>query len=229
MRKQFPKYKQADPVLIAPSILAADFTKLGAAIESVSCACDLIHVDVMDGNFVPNISFGQPVLESIQHVTDLPFDVHLMIEKPERYIESFAKAGASGLTIHVEACTHLHRACQEIRAAGLSVGVTINPSTPLAVLEEILPYTDLVLLMSVNPGFGGQSYIPETTEKIRRLRQMINDRGLSVHIQVDGGISTENIAMCWEAGANIFVAGSSIFKSQNPADEIREMKRKCAR
>ncbi len=226
---KFPIYDSEAPVLIAPSILAADFSELGAEIKRIEADADFVHIDVMDGLFVPNISFGAPIMESIRDKSDLPFDVHLMIEAPERYLEQFAKAGADGITVHVETSPHLHRTVQAIRELGCAVGVVINPATPLSTLEEILPLVDLVLLMSVNPGFGGQTYIPETTDKIRRLRQMINQTGKPIHIQVDGGVSAANISELWEAGANIFVAGSAVFKSADPAAEIRKMKAQCAR
>lgn len=225
----FPLYYPDAAALIAPSILAADFSRLGEAIMGISSEADLIHIDVMDGHFVPNISFGTPIMESIKPLTNLPFDVHLMIEKPERYIDDFARAGADAITVHVEAAVHLHRVCQQIREHGIAVGVSLNPGTSLTTLEEILPYVDMVLLMSVNPGFGGQSYIEETTAKIVRLRQMIEESGRPVHIEVDGGISANNIAQLWEAGANVFVAGSAVFRSSDPAGEIKRMKARCER
>lgn len=198
--------------LLAPSILSADFSNLGAQIQLLNQGgADYIHIDVMDGMFVPSISFGMPVIQAIRGLTDRIFDVHLMIEEPGRYIQDFKKAGADLLTVHVEACKHLDRTIQGIREAGCKAGVALNPATPLQVLEHVLSEVDMVLLMSVNPGFGGQSYIPYVTEKIKGLRTMIEERGLQTDIQVDGGIKLENVDMVLEAGANIIVAGSAIF------------------
>ena len=197
---------------LAPSILSADFARLGEAVAAADQAgAHYIHIDVMDGHFVPNISFGLPVIKAIRKCTDKVFDVHLMIEEPVRFLEAFKEAGADIITVHAEACRHLHRTVQAIRALGLGAGVVLNPATPLNVLDYVLEDLDMVLLMSVNPGFGGQTYIPAVTEKIRALRQMIDARGLDVDIEVDGGVGTDNLRMILDAGANVIVAGSQIF------------------
>ncbi len=215
-------------VLISPSILSADFAALGADIARVSETADTIHVDVMDGRFVPNLTIGMPVVKAIRPYTDLPIDCHLMIEDPARYVEAFAEAGADLITVHAETCPHLHRVTQQIRACGCGVGVVINPATSLSALEEILPEVDLVLLMSVNPGFGGQAYIESVTDKIRRLRRQMQERDIQAHIQVDGGVGPSNIQKLWEAGANCFVAGSSVYGKPDPVQAISELK-SCAR
>ncbi|MBQ2287776.1 MAG: ribulose-phosphate 3-epimerase [Lachnospiraceae bacterium] len=200
-------------LVLSPSILSADFANLGEGVERAAKAgAEYIHIDVMDGAFVPNISFGMPVIKAIRPLTDKVFDVHLMIEEPVRYIQEFVDAGADMITVHVEACKHLHRTVQVIKSYGIKAGVVLNPATSLSTIEEILPEVDMVLLMSVNPGFGGQKYIETTTDKIRRLRQMINDRNLNVDIEVDGGVTLDNVDMLIEAGANILVAGSAVYK-----------------
>jgi ribulose-phosphate 3-epimerase len=210
---------------IAPSILSADFAKLGDEIRAVAAAgADWIHVDVMDGHFVPNITIGPLVVEAIRPVTDLPLDVHLMIENADRYVPDFAAAGADIIAVQTEACVHLHRTLQLIRQNDCKAGVVLNPSTPIEGLEWILPDIDLVVLMSVNPGFGGQTFIPATLEKITRLRKMIADRGLAIDIEVDGGVNSKTIASVAAAGANVFVAGSAIFGSEDYAATIAEFR-----
>lgn len=203
---------------LSPSILSADFANLGRDVAAVDQAgAHYIHIDVMDGSFVPNISFGIPVIKSIRKCTTKPFDVHLMIEEPGRYLEAFKDAGADIITVHAEACRHLHRTVQSIKALGLKAGVVLNPATPLSALDYVLQDVDMVLLMTVNPGFGGQKYIPAMTDKIRALRKTITDRMLDIDIEVDGGIDTRNLRMIIEAGANVIVAGSKVFRQ--PIDE----------
>jgi ribulose-phosphate 3-epimerase len=202
-------------IKLAPSILSADFARLGEQIDEVARAgADYIHVDVMDGHFVPNISIGAPVVASIRRVTTLPLDVHLMIEHPERYISQFAQAGADIITVHVEASPHLHATIRLIKELGAKAGVSLNPPTPLGVVEEFLPHVDLVLVMSVNPGFGGQSFIPETLPRIASVRKILDDRGLRAELEVDGGINADNAPDIVKAGANVLAAGNSIFKAQ---------------
>ncbi|GAB4529810.1 MAG: ribulose-phosphate 3-epimerase [Anaerolineae bacterium] len=198
---------------IAASILSADFARLGQQVqEAAAGGADWIHVDVMDGHFVPNITIGPPVVAALRSVTDLPLDVHLMIEQPERLIPEFARAGADCITVHVETCPHLHRTIQQIKELGVKAGVTLNPATPLTALDEILPVVDLVLIMSVNPGFGGQSYIPASTDKIARLRGILDRQGLSdVELEVDGGLKVHNAGEVVAAGASVLVIGSAIF------------------
>ena len=211
--------------LIAPSLLSADFLNLGKDIEMVNRSeADWFHCDIMDGRFVPNISYGIPVVKAISQLAEKPLDVHLMIVEPEKYFEAFVKAGADIITFHYEASTHIHRSVQQLKALGVKAGVVLNPHTPVAVLEDILGDLDLVLLMSVNPGFGGQKFIERTFDKIRKLRAIINEQGLSTLIEVDGGVNTQNAAALFEAGADVLVAGNAVFKSENPEETIRMMK-----
>lgn len=210
-------------IQIAPSILSADFARLGEEINACHGA-DLIHVDVMDGRFVPNITIGPLVVQAVKKITPIPLDVHLMIVEPEKYIDAFATAGASILTVHAEAATHLHRIVQQIKAHGVRAAVSLNPATPLVMLEEILPDLDMVLLMSVNPGFGGQKFIPASLDKIRRLRQMITATGKQIPIQVDGGVTLDNIGTLTEAGAEIFVAGNAVFSTPDYGATIAALK-----
>lgn len=199
---------------LAPSILSADFTHLGEDILTVQrCGAKILHFDVMDGLFVPSISFGMPVLRSIRSLTDMFYDAHLMIQDPGRYVDDFADAGADGITVHAEACLHLDRVLDQIHDRGMKTGVALNPATPLSVLDYVYEKADMILLMTVNPGFGGQKLIPATLEKIARLREILDRKGLSTNIQVDGGIHDETIDLVIEAGANVIVAGSAVFGS----------------
>ncbi len=199
-------------IKISASILSADFCRLGEQVAAAEAAgADYIHCDVMDGHFVPNITIGPLIVGAVRRATSLPLDVHLMIERPERYIPAFAKAGATNLTVHVETCPHLHRTVQQIRELGVGASVTVNPATPLSTLDEILPYVDMVLLMTVNPGFGGQGFIESMCYKIARLRETIELRGLDVDIEVDGGINTSTVGRIVAAGANVLVSGSALF------------------
>jgi ribulose-phosphate 3-epimerase len=202
-------------IKLAPSILSADFARLGEQIDEVARAgADYIHVDVMDGHFVPNISIGAPVVASIRRVTTLPLDVHLMIEHPERYISQFAQAGADIITVHVEASPHLHATIRLIKELGAKAGISLNPLTPLAVVEEFLPHVNLILVMSVNPGFGGQPFIPETVTRIAGVRRILDDRRLHAELEVDGGINADNALNVVKAGADVLVAGNSIFRAR---------------
>ena len=211
--------------LIAPSILAADFANLQRDIEMVNNSdADWFHIDVMDGHFVPNISYGMPVIAAIKKHATKPLDVHLMIEKPERYIEEFAKVGADIITVHYESTVHLHRTLRQIKDAGCKAGVVLNITTPLVVLEDILPECYMVLLMSINPGFGGQKFEDVTYKRIKNLRKMIDEQGLDTRIEIDGGVTDQNIQKLVEAGADAFVAGSHVFNSDNPTATIKRLK-----
>lgn len=209
---------------IAPSILSADFSKLGEEIKDVERGgAEYIHVDVMDGHFVPNITIGPLIVEAIKPVTDLPLDVHLMIENPDAYIQEFADAGASIITVHQEASVHLHRTIQLIKKAGVKAGVVINPATPVQMIKDILPEIDLVLLMSVNPGFGGQSFIPQTIERIEQVAKWREQMNLSFEIEVDGGVNVQTAKACTDAGADVLVAGSAVFNQQDRKKAIEEL------
>jgi len=214
---------------IAPSILSADFTRLGEEINDVEKAgADYIHIDVMDGHFVPNITIGPMIVKAVRRVTDLPLDVHLMISEPDYFIEDFAEAGASIITVHAEALNHLHRTIHLIRDKGVRPGVVLNPATPLGVVEYVLDQLDIVVLMTVNPGFEAQKFIPEVIPKIRRLRKMVNDLNLSLEIEVDGGIDPENIGRVSLAGADVFVAGSAIYYSKDYKETISLMRERMS-
>jgi len=210
---------------IAPSILSADFGRLGEQIKTVERAgASLLHVDVMDGRFVPNITIGLPVVKAISRATRLPIDAHLMIVEPGRYAEQFVQAGAKMVSIHIEADPHAHRTLTSIREAGAQAGIAINPATSLSALEEVIKFADYVLLMSVNPGFGGQEFIPASLDKIRRLRKMIDERGLKARIEIDGGVDSDNVAEIAGAGAEIIVSGSAIFGAPDPAVALRQLR-----
>ncbi|KAB3533132.1 ribulose-phosphate 3-epimerase [Alkaliphilus serpentinus] len=213
-------------IKLAPSILSADFSRLLEDVKKVEEAgCHLLHIDVMDGHFVPNITIGPLVVESLKGKTQLPFDVHLMIENPDQYIKDFVKAGADIITVHSEAVVHLHRTLQFIKSHGVKAAISLNPATPLNVLEYVLEDLDMVLLMTVNPGFGGQGFIPSTLPKIKALKELITTRGLNIDIQVDGGIKADNIQEVVKAGANIIVAGSAIFNSGDIKTAVDTLKR----
>ncbi|GGG21384.1 ribulose-phosphate 3-epimerase [Lysinibacillus alkalisoli] len=212
-------------IKIAPSILAANFAKLGEEVKEVEAAgAALIHIDVMDGHFVPNISFGAIALEAIRPLSTLPMDVHLMIENPDQYIEQFAKAGADYITVHVEACKHLHRTIQLIRSFGVKPGVVLNPHTPIESIQHVLEDIDMVLFMTVNPGFGGQQFISSVIPKVAALSAIIKERNLNIEIEIDGGINAETIVPCAQAGATIFVAGSAIYNQEDRAKALQTIK-----
>lgn len=221
---------RTDPstIAIAPSILSADFGRLAEEVQAVTEAgADFIHVDVMDGHFVPNITLGPPIVRAVRRATDLPLDVHLMIENADRYVDAFVDAGADILTVHVEANVHLHRVLQQIRRRGAKPSVVLNPHTPLCTIENVLGEVEMVLLMSVNPGFGGQAFIPQTLEKCRRLREMIEARGVDVDIEVDGGVKTTNARDLSAAGATVLVAGSAVFGADDYAEVVAALRREA--
>ncbi|MCM3089543.1 MULTISPECIES: ribulose-phosphate 3-epimerase [unclassified Cytobacillus] len=212
-------------IKIAPSILSADFSKLGEEIKDVERGgADYIHVDVMDGHFVPNITIGPLIVDAIRPVTKLPLDVHLMIEDPDSYIEAFANAGADYITVHAEACKHLHRTVHFIKSLGVKAGVVLNPATPVNMLEHVIEDIDMVLLMTVNPGFGGQKFIPAVLPKISAVKELADSKGLNIEIEVDGGVNEETAQLCIEAGANVLVAGSAIYNQKDRAAAIAALK-----
>ena len=219
-----------DPLLVAPSILSADFGRLAEEVRALEASgADWIHVDVMDGRFVPNITLGPPIVQAIRAATTLPVDVHLMIVEPERYLDDFAKAGADGMTVHVEASPHLHRTLQHIRGLGKRAGVVLNPSTHEDTIRYVLDVADLVLVMSVNPGFGGQAFLPEVLPKVRAIRRMIDATGRAIHLEIDGGIAPDTVALATEAGARVLVAGSAVFSHPPYADAIARLRREGER
>lgn len=217
-------------VKIAPSILSADFSRLGEeVIAAEKAGADLVHVDVMDGHFVPNITIGPLVVKAVKKVTSMPLDVHLMIEDPDKYVRDFADSGADMITVHQEASVHLHRTIQIIKECGVKAGVSINPATPVSSLELVLPYVDVVLIMSVNPGFGGQKFIPEALSKIRQLRELINKNNYGAEIEVDGGVNIDNVAEVVKTGADIVVMGSAFYNSENYAGTVKTVRERCGK
>jgi ribulose-phosphate 3-epimerase len=215
-------------VTIAPSVLSADLGRLAEQVERAQAGgAEWLHVDVMDGHFVPNLTFGAPMVRALRRLTNLPLDVHLMVERPERYLGEFADAGASIFTFHPEATIHVQRHLSTVRQLGMRAGLALNPSTPVTLLEEVLDDVDLVLVMAVNPGYGGQSYLPQSTDKIRRARALLDRRGSPAALEVDGGITIETIAGAWNAGADTFVAGTAVFGVPDPAQAVRDLKRQC--
>lgn len=214
---------------LSPSLLSADFAKLAEATEMLKRGgADFLHIDVMDGHFVPNITIGPPVVAALKKVSDIPLDCHLMISNPDDFLEAFANAGATYITIHVEAAPHLYRSIQKIKQLGCKAGVTLNPATPISLIEEIIPYVDMVLLMSVEPGFGGQSFIDNVYKRIKKVKELINESGnLNCLIEIDGGVKLENIKSVYDAGVDIVVSGSGIFDTQDPIATMQEMKRVC--
>jgi ribulose-phosphate 3-epimerase len=214
---------------IAPSVLSADLGRLGQQVEqAVAGGAEWIHVDVMDGHFVPNLSFGAPIIRALRKLTDRPIDVHLMVERPEQYIAEYAEAGANVFTFHPEATVHVQRQLAAVRERGMLAGLALNPGAPLTLIEEVVPDLDLVLIMSVNPGFGGQSYLPAATDKIRRTRALLDRHQSRAALEVDGGITTATIAEAWGAGADTFVAGTAVFGTADPAAAVRDLLRRCA-
>ncbi len=215
-------------VKIAPSILSADFARLGEDVQAAEKAgADLIHVDVMDGHFVPNITIGPPVVKAVKKAASIPLDVHLMIENPDKYIKDFVQSGADIITVHEEASTHLHRTVQNIRECGVRAAVSLNPATPVSNLELILPYVDMVLIMSVNPGFGGQTFIPEALDKIRDLKNIITKNNYQAEIEVDGGVKVDNVADVVNAGADIVVMGSAFYNSSDYSETVKKVRERC--